>query len=150
MRPDGPTGDMERIGRPVPVPDDRSRGFWEAAAAHALVVRCCDECGWLSYPPDIVCSRCLSLGRSFHWHGVSGRGTLRSWTVVRTAFLPGFKPCVPYVVAAAELDEQPGLRLTARLLDDPEAPLRLGARTETDFEDTGEGGAVPVLRLAPA
>lgn len=137
--------------RPVPVPDELSGGFWAAAARHRLAIRRCERCGWMSYPPDVVCASCLSPDRSFSWQEVSGRGTLRSWTIVHTAFLPGFAPYVPYVVAAAELEEQPGLRFTARLLDGPDAPLKYGAPVETDFEDVpernGAGVTIPVLRL---
>jgi uncharacterized OB-fold protein len=133
--------------RPVPVPDATSAGFWQAAADHRLVVQRCTSCGWLSYPPDVTCSRCLTTRPLFEWQTVSGRGTLRSWTVVHTAFLPGFMPYVPYVVAAAELAEQSGLRLFARLVDAGETTLTYGAPVETVFEDVADGVAVPVIRL---
>ena len=133
--------------RPVPVPDASSAGVWQAAADHRLVVQRCTNCGWLSYPPDVICSRCLTTRPLFEWQPVSGRGTLRSWTVVHTAFLPGFTPYVPYVVAAAELVEQGGLRLFARLVDAPEAMLTYGAAVETVFEDVADGVAIPVFRL---
>jgi uncharacterized OB-fold protein len=133
--------------RPVPLPDERSQGFWEAAARHVLAIQRCSNCGWLSYPPDVVCANCLLPERDFRWEPVSGRGTLRTWTVVRTAFLPGFSAYVPYVVAAAELVEQPGLRVTARLLDGPEARLRYGAAVDTTFEDMADGVSIPVFRL---
>lgn len=145
-----PAGGSGQPIRPVPVPDERSAGFWEAAGRHELAVQQCGKCGWFSYPPDVVCARCLSPERAFHWTRVSGRATLRTWTVVRTAFLPGFGPYVPYVVAAVELDEQAGLRLTARLITDAPGDLRAGARTETAFEDVAEGRAVPVFKLVPA
>jgi len=133
--------------RPVPVADSRSQGFWEAAAEHRLAIQRCTNCDWLSYPPDILCARCGSPDRSFRWDAVSGRARLRSWTVVRTAFLPGFAPYVPYVVAAAELEEQDGLRFTARLVDGPDAALTYGAAVETVFDDMAEGITVPMFRL---
>ncbi len=136
--------------RPVPAPDARTAGFWEAAARHELAVQRCTNCGWLSYPPDVVCSNCLDLERSFRWEPVSGRGTLRSWTVVRTAFLPGFAPYVPYVVAAVELEEQAGLRIVARLIGGPDAPLAYGAAIQTQFDDAAPGVAIPVFTLAGA
>jgi uncharacterized OB-fold protein len=132
--------------RPVPVPDERSNGFWEAAARHVLAIQRCADCGWLSYPPDTVCASCLSPTRDFHWQEVSGRGVLRSWTVVHTAFLPGFAPYVPYVVVAVELEEQPGLRVTARLLDGSDPPLAYGAPAHIDFEDVAPGVSIPVFR----
>lgn len=135
---------------PLPAPDALSAGFWQAANAGRLVVQECTECGWLAYPPDAVCPGCLTPKRSFRWRQVSGRGVLRSWTVVHTAFLPWFGPLVPYVVAAAELEEQGGLRLTARLADPPGTPLAYGAPVDTVFEELADGVAVPLIRLTPA
>lgn len=71
---------------------------------------------------------------------------VRSWTVVHTAFLPGFDPYVPYVVAVAELVEQSRLRFTARLAQGATPALRYGAAVETVFDDSG-GVAVPLLSL---
>jgi uncharacterized OB-fold protein len=140
---------MQRLDhpRPVPVPDARSAGFWEAAAEHRLAVQRCENCGWLSYPPDVMCASCLSPKGPFVWQPVSGRGALRSWTIIRTAFLPGFAPYVPYVVAAVELIEQRGLRFTARMTTDSESVLVYGAAVETVFDDVADGLAIPVLRL---
>jgi uncharacterized protein len=133
--------------RPVPVRDARSAGFWEAAAGHRLAVQRCENCSWLSYPPDAICARCLSPDGPFVWHPVSGRGTLRAWTTVRTAFLPGFAPYVPYVVAAVELAEQGGLRVVARMASEPESTLVYGAPVETVFDDVADGLTIPMFRL---
>jgi uncharacterized OB-fold protein len=135
------------VPRPVPLPDERSQPFWDAARRHTLVIQRCENCGWLSYPPDVICANCLSPDRSFRWATMSGRGTLRSWTVVRTAFLPGFAPYTPYVVAVVELDEQPGLRVAARLVDGPEALLGYGATTETIFDEVAADVTIPMFRL---
>lgn len=135
------------LARPVPVPDERSAGFWAAAARHQLTASCCDHCGWLAYPPTIVCHRCSTVPAAFHDQPVSGRGRLVTWTVLHTAFLPAFAPDLPYVVADVELVEQPGLRLVAYLLDGPEADLALGAPIEVVFEDVEAGVAVPRVRL---
>lgn len=132
----------------MPVPDAVSEGFWRAAARHELVIQRCTACGWYVHPPDMICANCLSPERSFEFSPVSGRGRLRSWTVMHDAFLPGFRPDVPYVVADVELDEQPGLRLIAVLVDGPDAALALGAPVEVVFEDVAEGVAVPHFRLA--
>ena len=94
-----------------------------------------------------MCARCLSPKGPFAWHPVSGRGTLRSWTTIRTAFLPGFAPYVPYVVAAVELVEQSGLRFVARMESEPESTLVYGAPVETVFDDVAEGLAIPMFRL---
>ncbi|MET0143927.1 MAG: OB-fold domain-containing protein [Ilumatobacteraceae bacterium] len=129
-------------GIPIPVPDERSAGYWAAAADGVLALSCCDHCGYLAMPPDIICVGCRSTEPSFHDQPVSGNGTVRSWTVMRVAFLPGFAPLVPYTLADVELDEQANLRIVARVLAGEEV-LAVGARAHTEFEEIAPGFNVP-------
>jgi uncharacterized OB-fold protein len=131
--------------RPVPVPDAASAGYWEAAARHELAVARCSRCTSLTLPPDIACPHCHSDEPEFTWVRVSGAGTVRSWTVMRQSFLPGFD--VPFVLVDVELAEQAELRLIGRLLDGPEALLAAGAAVVVGFEDLAPGVAVPAFCL---
>jgi uncharacterized protein len=133
--------------RPVPVPDDRSAPFWTAAAAHVLTVARCSRCRRYTHPPDVVCPHCGSPDPAFVFEPVSGQGAVRSWTVVRQSFLPGFDDDLPFVLVDVELVEQADLRLIGRLLDGPAAPLALGAAVRVAFEDIAEGVAVPAFAL---
>ncbi|MGH8996611.1 MAG: Zn-ribbon domain-containing OB-fold protein [Acidimicrobiales bacterium] len=130
------------------MPDDRSAGFWEAAAEHVLAIQRCTRCGFYHHPPVDICHGCLSPERSFRYEPVSGRATVRTWTVVRDAFLAGFAPDVPYVLAEAELDEQAGLRLVLLLVDGDESGMRLGLPVEAVFDDVTPGVSVPHFRAA--
>jgi uncharacterized OB-fold protein len=76
---------------------------------------------------------------------VSGRGVVRSWTVVRQSFLPGFD--VPFVLVDVELEEQADLRLVGRLLDGVEAELHLGAAVCVAFEELSDEISVPAFEL---
>lgn len=134
--------------RPVPVPDVSSAPYWEAAARHELVVARCSVCSTFTVPPDLVCPHCGSTDPRFAFEPVSGRGTVRSWTVVRQSFLPGFD--VPFVLVDVELVEQPELRLIGRLLDGSAEQLRIGTPVAVDFEDLSDGVAVPAFTLAGA
>jgi uncharacterized OB-fold protein len=133
--------------RPVPVPDEESAPFWEAAAAHVLSVARCSRCGSFSIPPDVVCQHCHHGDPGFEFEPVSGRGVVRSWTVVRQSFLPGFADDVPYVLVDVELDEQADLRMIGRLLDGPDVALHVGNRVVAAFEDIAPGVAVPAFAL---
>jgi uncharacterized protein len=66
--------------------------------------------------------------------------------VVRQSFLPGLDD-VPFVLVDVELSAQPDLRLIGRLLDGPEAALRLGASVRLAFEDVAPDVAVPAFEL---
>lgn len=133
--------------RPVPVPDEQSAPFWAAAAEHVLTVARCARCGAYSIPVDVVCERCTSTDPQYTFAPVSGRGSIRSWTVIRQSFLPGFDDEVPFVLVDVELDEQAELRLVARLLEDASTPLSIGARVVVAFEDLSDGTSVPAFVL---
>jgi uncharacterized OB-fold protein len=133
--------------RPLPVPDDSSAEFWSAAADHVLTVARCGQCGQFTMPPDVVCPHCRTTGPGFRFTPVSGRGTVRSWTVVRQAFLPGFEADLPFVLVDVELVEQADLRLIGRLLDGVDADLRVGDNVVVGFEDLAPGAAVPAFEL---
>jgi uncharacterized OB-fold protein len=138
-------------GRPLPVPDDTSAPFWSAAAEHVLTVARCGHCGRLTMPPDVVCPHCHASDPGFEFTPVSGRGTVRSWTVVCQALLPGFEDELPFVLVDVELVEQADLRLIGRLLDGPdalEADLHVGDAVTVGFEDLAPGVAVPAFELA--
>jgi uncharacterized OB-fold protein len=137
------------VSVPVPVPDSHSAGYWEAAARHQLALAQCTRCGRFTHPPDVACPHCLSTDPAFVFVPVDGRGTVRSWTIMRDSFLPGFAEAVPFVLVDVELDAQPDLRLVGRLVDGPEAPFRLGDRVVTVFDDVAEGVVIPAFALEP-
>ena len=136
--------------KPVPVPDVQSAGFWAAAASHVLAIQRCTQCGFMSHPPVEICRHCLSPDRSFQYQPVKGRATVRTWTVVRDAFLAGFAGDVPYVLAEAELDEQEDLRLVLFLVDGDESEMRIGMPVEVVFDDVAPGVSVPHFRVVPS
>jgi hypothetical protein len=135
-------------GRPVPVPDELSAPYWEAAARHVLVIARCARCGSFAIPPGQACPSCGTTDPSYAWTEVSGAGTVRSWTIIRQSFLPGFDDDLPYLLVDVELAEQAELRMIGRLLDGPEAAVRAGAPVTAAFEDLGSGVAVPAFTLA--
>jgi uncharacterized OB-fold protein len=136
-------------GRPLPIADESSAPFWAAAAEHVLTVARCARCAALTMPPDVVCPNCHSTDPGFTFTPVSGRGIVRSWTVVRQAFLPGFDADLPFVLVDVELVEQPELRLIGRLLDGVGADIHIGDAVVAGFEDLAPGVAVPAFELAP-
>lgn len=138
---------MSGGARPVPVPDEQSEAYWSAAARHVLVLARCGRCGAFSHPPDVVCPHCGSTDPGFSPTQVDGAGRVRSWTVMRQSFLPGFDEEVPFVLVDVELADQPEVRLIGRLLDGPDAPLALGAAVRLAFEDLAAGVAVPAFTL---
>jgi hypothetical protein len=131
--------------RPVPVPDEISAPFWAATARHELALARCSHCEAYAHPPDVACPHCGSADPNFTFAAVSGNGTIRSWTVMRQSFLPGFE--VPFVLVDVELDVQPELRLIGRLMSGETPGLQLGARVQLAFEDLTADVAIPAFEL---
>ena len=137
---------MSARSRPVPVPDEQSAPFWVAAAEHILVLARCSSCRALSHPPDLVCPHCGSTDPAFVFTPVDGTGTIRSWTVMRQSFLPGFD--VPFVLVDVELQAQAELRMIGRLIDGSDAPISAGSPVTVVFEDIAPGVSVPAFALS--
>lgn len=140
---------MTHVGeRPVPVADETSAPYWEAAARHVLALAHCARCQQVVHPPVGVCPFCGTDEPAYSFLPLSGSGTVRSWTVIRQSFLPGF--VVPYVLVDVELDAQPDLRLIGPLLEGEAPGLRLGAAVRVAFEDLRPGVSVPAFTLGLA
>lgn len=133
------------LTRPLPVPDELSKAYWEAAARHVLVMARCSNCGSFSFPVDSICLQCRTTHPDYTWEPVSGDGVIRSWTIIRQSFLPGFD--VPFLLVDVELVEQTELRMIARLMDGPDASLHLGDRVRLAFEDVADGVSIPAFEL---
>lgn len=122
------------VVRPVPVPTQETRPFWQACAAGQLLVPRCAACAVHLLPPPPRCPHCLSA--SLEWVALSGRATLQRWTEVSLDVLPGVAP--PFIVAEGELIEQKGLILVALLAHANPAQLRSGLPLRVEFVGTDE------------
>lgn len=132
--------------RILPVPDETSAPYWAAAAEHVLKLPRCAQCGAFSLPPDLTCPSCHTLEPDYRYEVVSGRGKVRTWTVVRHSFLQGFE--LPFMLVDVQLDDQPGVRMIGQLLDGADTPIGLGDAVEVAFEDLAPGVSVPAFRKA--
>jgi len=142
----------------IPENDSEWREYFAEARKHRLVVRRCQSCGLLRYPPTAACPWCMELG--FTWEPLSGRGTIYSYEIVVHAIQPGFKEMAPYAVVLVELDEQrgkptadEGLRVVANLVTPdfkPEAEVNvgIGVRVRVVFQDLADHIALPQFTLS--
>lgn len=132
------------IPRPAPEPTALTRGFWEAARRHELVVQKCSACGLYRHYPRVLCPDCHSA--EWQWTPVSGRGTIFTLTVTHRAFHPAWADRVPYVCATIELDE--GVRMVSDLPAEDTTRAEIGMRVEVFFDEQPDDGAtLPRFRL---
>src|SRR5215207_2838725 len=113
--------------KPVPVPDEGSRPYFEGARRGELLVQRCTRCGAYAGQPvygtvPARCTRCLH--DTLTWVAASGRATLYSFGIMHTAFHPGFAGELPYNVAVVELEE--GVRMTTNVVGCANEELRIG------------------------
>jgi uncharacterized OB-fold protein len=128
--------------QPLPVPTLLSKGFWEAARNHTLVVQRCDDCTAYRHYPQYLCPECRSS--RWTWAPVSGRGRVYSFTVTHQPFGPYWATRVPFVVATIELAE--GVRMMSDLPDEDTDDVVIDMPVEVFYDDL-EGITLPRFRL---
>ena len=116
------------IEHPKPVADQETRGYWEGAGRHELVLQRCRRCGTVQHRPRALCVSCL--GGEIELFVASGRGSV----------------AVPYVLAYVELEEGP--RLLTNVVGCPPDEVRIGMPVRAEFRADADGLAVPVFRPA--
>jgi uncharacterized OB-fold protein len=131
--------------KPVPVADELSSPFWQAAKERRLVIQRCASCGYYNHPPRLFCDACLA--QELRFEPVSGRGTVYTFTVMHQRDVAGFEDEAPFINIVVELAEQPQLLMVSNLPIADRAKVSIGAAVEVDFEDRGEGVVVPQFRI---
>lgn len=131
---------------PLPALEPETEFFWRACRAERLEFQRCDACGWYQHPPRPRCHRCL--GAAFTATAVSGRATLISWTVNHQRWMPTME--VPYALGLVELEEQPGLRLTTRIVDCAIDALAIGMPLSVRFQPVSDDIALPYFAPDPS
>ena len=128
--------------RPVPVPSEDSKPFWEATRKGELRLQRCLDCGSFRFPPGVLCPECSSA--SSEWMPVSGRGKVHSFVVFHRAYHPAFAQDLPYAVACVELEEGP--RLLSNIVGVEPAQIRCDMAVEVLFEKVSEEISLPKFR----
>jgi uncharacterized OB-fold protein len=137
--------------KPVPIPDERSRPFFDGAKAGELRILRCADCGTWMWPtshigPVGVHPRCHScFSPAIEWQAVSGRGTVYSYAIMHQRY-PGFEDDVPYNIALVELEQ--GVRGLTSLVDVANDEIEIGMAVEVTFEDASADVALPKFRPA--
>lgn len=117
---------------PHPRIDDRTRPYWEGAAAGELRLYLCLNCRRYSFPADYQCT--CSNNPHGQWVSVSGEGTIYSFCTFHKAYWPELKDQLPYTVIQVRLREGPFLysRLSGK------TKPRIGMPVRACFKETPE------------
>jgi len=117
-----------------------SRYWREIPQRYRLEADKCKGCGFIAFPPRLVCPRCGS--REFGPAKLAQAGTLLTYTIIRVP-PDAFEDQAPYAVGIAELDD--GVRLTAQVVDCEFAELTVGMRVRLEFRKAFEEGEAGVI-----
>ena len=117
-----------------------SRYWREIPQRYRLEAAKCKKCGFVAFPPRLVCPKCGA--REFEPTKLAEAGQLLTYTVIRVP--PGpFEDQAPYAVGIAELDD--GVRLTAQVVECDFASLAVGRRVKLEFRKVSEEGHAGVI-----
>ena len=138
--------DWSKVTRPIPVPNEWTKPFWDAAKQGVLALQRCQGCGHFQHPPYATCVNCMGIDLKFE--PVTGKGTIYAYTIMYHAGDRRFAAAIPYASIIVELDEAPGALLAGNLLEAPDTEAKVGRRVEVIFQPLNDDITLPQFRLA--
>ena len=139
-------GKIQSNLRPVPVPDDLTRPYWDGARERRLMIQRCQTCRTYWHPPLHQCMLCESGKLEFEQ--VSGRGRIYTYIRVHDSQIKAFVDALPYFVVEVELEEQPWLLVTCNMAEADPSQIEIGAPVDATFEEITEGFFLPDFKPA--
>ena len=137
--------DWTRVTRPIPVPNEWTKPFWEAAKGNVLALQRCRSCRHFQHPPYATCVQCMSVDLAFE--PVNGMGAIYAYTIMYHTGDKRFASVVPYASIVVELDDAPGALLAGNLLGSAYTEAKVGRRVEVIFETLNDEITLPQFRL---
>ena len=139
-----PTNDL----RPIPIPDDVSKPFWDACNEKRLVVQICTACNRMQFPFDKTCSGRGACGSSnLETKEVAGRGKVDDYVVIYDTRLRSWAAVQPYNVAMIQLEEDPGVQFLSNLPANEVDTVTPGASVEVEFIEVVAGQWIPEWKV---
>jgi uncharacterized OB-fold protein len=130
-------------GKRLPRPTALSAPYWEGCREGKLLIQRCTACGKHQFYPRNICTACTD--GDLEWVASSGRGAIRSFTVIRHPVSRAYADEVPYALALVQLEEGP--TMMSSLLDCDPDTVETGAAVEVAFEQWSEEITMPKFRL---
>ena len=103
--------------------------FWTGGAKGELLIMHCGDCDASIHPPSPICPSCLS--RKVAPRPAKGTGKIYSFTVNHQRWLPEMQ--VPFVLVVVDLDGEPGVRITADMIEIDPDKVAIGQSVAVTF-----------------
>ena len=138
--------DWSKVTRPIPVPNEWTKPFWDSAKQGVLKLQRCQACRRFQHPPYPTCVNCMAIDLAFE--PVSGKGAIYTYTIMYHVGDKRFADAVPYASIIVELDDAPGALMAGNLLDAEYTEAKVGRRVEVVFRPLNDDITLPQFRLA--
>ena len=132
--------------KPIPYEVPEESPYWAAAAQHQLALQRCTSCEKFVHPPRPGCPWCGNPDTTVVTLGEEITGRIYTFVTVHRAFDPSFAEDVPYVVALCEVDQAPGVRITANVIGDRDG-IEVGHPVTMVWEERPGGFTAPQWTL---
>jgi uncharacterized OB-fold protein len=119
-----------------------SEVYWQGCSEGRLLLQKCAPCGHVQFYPRLLCTACG--GEQLDWHEASGKGIVKSFTIIRRAVSAAYEADVPYVVALIELAEGP--TMMSNVVGCEVETVAIGMPVGVAFEAYSEAVTVPVFK----
>ncbi|HDP23943.1 MAG TPA: Zn-ribbon domain-containing OB-fold protein [Deltaproteobacteria bacterium] len=129
--------------KPVPVVNPWARPFWEGTKQGKLLYQKCKDCGTNVFYPRIACISCFS--DNLEWVESSGKGTVYTYTVVKSNSPTAFLPDLPYVIAIVKLEED-GVQMLSNIVGCDPDEVRCDMPVEVTFEKLNDEFVLPKFK----
>lgn len=129
--------------KPIPLKNQDNSPYWDAADRHELSLQRCDSCHEYAHPPGPSCAKCGSTELSWVSLGNDVKASIYSYVISYRPFLPGFQDDLPLIIAQAELDEVPQVKITCNVLQCKPEDIEIGMPVQMIWEDIVEDRALP-------
>ncbi len=134
------------MAKPIPVPDEVTKPFWDACDQDKLVMQQCTNCNRFQFPPEKTCSQCGSEA-NLQFKQVSGKGTIYSYIVMHDVRIRVLQPLQPFNIVSVKLDDAPDVVMLTQLPGTDVDKVPVGAKVEVEFEEVAPGRKIPQFHV---
>lgn len=115
--------------------------YWrEIPQRYRLEAGRCKKCGYVAFPPRLVCPRCKN--REFETVRLKDEGEIVSYTIIRVP-PEQFTDQVPYAIGIIELDSE--VKILAQIVDCNFDDLAIGKKVKIEFRKIREEGEAGII-----
>jgi hypothetical protein len=102
----------------------------------------CRDCGYVRWPPSIICPLCYSSNTE--WIVASGKGKIYTFAVYHHAYHKAFEGSIPYVTAVVELEEGP--HILTNIVDCSSDEVRCDMPVVVTWKDINQEFSLPQFK----